>query len=650
LLEYLTSHGLQVPFVRFFERLGHGLVQQVRGAEYLREIQRLGQQLKDNEQLLTVTRADFALEQIRNEELRCRSSELEGQNRELQRQLAHSQAQHLEMAGQIEVLQRQKLHLEIQSQEFLRSSSWKITAPLRFVSMQLRRGRGAVWSSMVRPLRFVYRRMPLSTAQRARCRSWFYRHSPERFLEFPVAVTDSSRNFLNECRQRAMHSAPGRILLIERSVPRPDQDAGSVMIFNFIRIWRQIGYAVNFYPIDQSYDLQYTSALEQLGVGCLHPPEVPYLEFYLARHGSEYDIIFTCRPDHSECLLPLFRRYAPQASLLYETHDLHFVREQRQAEVQNNSKLLEQAAVRKEQELRIARGADCTIVVSEQERETLLREDPTLSVEVIPVINDVVGRGKGYSDRSDLLFIGGYDHQPNIDAVLYFIEKVFPLVVRAIPEIRFHIVGSNPPEKLLKLANESIVVHGFVADISPLLSSMRISVNPLRFGAGVKGKIITSMAHGLPCVGTGIAFEGMLAVSGEQVLIADQPNELAQEILRLYNDEVLWNRLAENGLAFVRDRFSLAVAEATFVRLFGELRRTDAKGKLALERFTTIERYRNAPRGRELAHRRSLENALAIQPPPIKNNGYCFACQQPVVFETDMAYAFCDSDGHLRPN
>jgi glycosyltransferase involved in cell wall biosynthesis len=157
-----------------------------------------------------------------------------------------------------------------------------------------------------------------------------------------------------------------------------------------------------------------------------------------------------------------------------------------------------------------------------------------------------------------------------VDAVDYFVSTIFPALRRSIPGVRFFIVGSNPPDTVQRLACDDVVVTGYVPDISGYLRTARLSVAPLRFGAGVKGKVNTSMAHGLPCVRTSIAAEGMHLVDDENALIADEPAAFIAAVERLYSSHALWTKLPANGLKNVAQHFFVAVVSREIDRLLAD--------------------------------------------------------------------------------
>jgi glycosyltransferase involved in cell wall biosynthesis len=173
---------------------------------------------------------------------------------------------------------------------------------------------------------------------------------------------------------------------------------------------------------------------------------------------------------------------------------------------------------------------------------------------------NVKGTSASFAERRDIVFVGGYQHTPNIDAVQYFVEEIMPLLRKKLPGIRFYAVGSKPPAEIQALASEDVIIAGFVEDLTALLDKMRVSVAPLRYGAGIKGKIGSAMAVGLPVVATTLAVEGMSLTNGEDVMVADGPEQFADAVVSLYQDEVLWNRISHNGIEFAENAWGAEAA------------------------------------------------------------------------------------------
>jgi glycosyltransferase involved in cell wall biosynthesis len=350
-----------------------------------------------------------------------------------------------------------------------------------------------------------------------------------------------------------------KILVIDVRTPTPDHDSGSQDIVSYFKILRSLGCEITFIPAtDFKFMEKYTPDLQRMGVRCLYAPFVRGINRYLKSHGREYDLVMLYKVHCAAYCIDMVRRYCPKARIIFNTVDLHFVREQRQAVIERSCELQEIANKTKIKELSVIRKADCTIVLSTKERELLLEEPNIIGekISVIPLIREIPGCGNSFSDRKDILFVGGFEHRPNVDAMIYFVCDIWPLIKKYLPEIVFYIVGSKPPEEILSLAADDIIVTGYVPDLSPYFHGCRLSVAPLRYGAGLKGKVATSLSYGLPCVATSLAVEGSILETGADILVADMPEAFALAVQRLYRNEDLWNALSERGLTFMKAHFS----------------------------------------------------------------------------------------------
>ena len=368
--------------------------------------------------------------------------------------------------------------------------------------------------------------------------------------------------------------ATGKILVIDVRTPTPDHDSGSQDIVSYFNIFRSLGFEITFIPAtDFKFMGKYTPDLQRMGVRCLYSPFVRGINGYLKSHGQEYDVVLLYKVHCAAYCIDMVRRYCPKAKIIFDTVDLHFVREQRQAVIEASDELLENANKTKILELSVIRKADCTIVLSTAEQEILL-DEPNVrgeKIAVIPLIREIPGRDNSFSDRKDILFLGGFEHRPNVDAMLSFVNDIWPLVKNYLPELVFYIVGSKPPEEILDLAGDDVIVTGYVSDISPYLHGCRLSVAPLRYGAGLKGKIVTSLSYGLPCVASSVAVEGSGLNPGDDILLADKFDEFAEAVIRLYQDEALWKSLSDRGLDYMERHFSFAAGRKRLECLLLEL-------------------------------------------------------------------------------
>jgi O-antigen biosynthesis protein len=373
-------------------------------------------------------------------------------------------------------------------------------------------------------------------------------HSPE-----PTGATD-----LNEYTRRMDLVSRGHILVIDAHLLAPDRDSGSFRMMEIVRAFRRRGHHVTFIPSNLAVRNPYLQDLQSIGVEVIHQAYYPSIIDYLKQHGREIDLAIVSRLDVAARHMAAVRRFAPQAKVVFDTVDLHYVRAERTAQLTNNPAQLAAVADRKKKEIQLAYRADLTLVVSAIEKEILDKECPGIDVRILSNMRPLEqGPTPGFDGRRDLIFIGGFEHAPNPDAVLYFAKEIFPRIQQTIPQAVFQVVGPDPTPEICQLASPSIKILGYVPEVKPIFNQARISVAPLRFGAGVKGKVNQSMALGVPTVVTSIAAEGMHLTHEHDTMIADDPAAFADAVVRLYGSRELWERLSKNGKANVRKHFSV---------------------------------------------------------------------------------------------
>ncbi len=366
-----------------------------------------------------------------------------------------------------------------------------------------------------------------------------------------------------------LHREQPQVLIVDALTPQPDRDSGSVRLVNLMRLLRREGAHVVFLPANRSADGAYTQALQQLGVECWHAPAAKRAPAWLREHGPRFDAAMVCRHYVASEFFPLLRQYAPQARLLFDTVDLHYLRERRAAELDGNAIAMRAAQRTRRLELALVEAADTTLVVSEAERAVLAHDAPHARVQVLSNLHQPTAPGPGWAHRRDLLFVGGFRHPPNVDAVQWFVGEVWPRIHRARPDLQFHCIGADVPAVIQSLAKApGVRIHGHVPDLQPWLDGCRISVAPLRYGAGVKGKVNQAMAHGVPVVATTPAVEGMHLLDGHDVLVADDAQAFADAVLQLDADEALWNGIAANGRDNMAQYFSLDAAREVVRAVF----------------------------------------------------------------------------------
>jgi len=362
------------------------------------------------------------------------------------------------------------------------------------------------------------------------------------------------------------------VLVIDRFIPTHDKDSGSLRMYLLLKILSSLGYRVTFLPDDLQRSEPYAGDLERMGIEVLSGRLD--IQKYLEERGSVFSFVIISRPEQTYKYLPLIRAYALNSLIAYDTVDLHWVRFARAAAINGDRELKERAEQYKNMELFNASCSDVVFTVTEEEKKLLLEEVPELHVEVVPNIHQVYPRVKPFHERKDIMFIGSFLHQPNEDAVQFFVREIFPLIKKRVPDMRFFVVGSDPLESILKLDSDAIKVTGYVRDVSPYFENCRVFVAPLRYGAGMKGKIGQSMAFGLPVVTTMIGAEGIGLANNQNALIADNPAEFAESVMRLYSDEELWYRISRDSLEHIERNYSQSAVSKKMAELFLSLRHT----------------------------------------------------------------------------
>ncbi len=322
----------------------------------------------------------------------------------------------------------------------------------------------------------------------------------DRLTDYPERITNPDDHAA--IRRARDHRLRGRVLVIDAYTPEPDQDSGSLRLRYLFDCFQQLGYGVSFFADNRGYAGDYSSELQKSGVEVLYNPWIASLQDFFRNRGGDFDFIMISRHYVAANYLSLIQRYCPQARLIFDTVDLHYLREQRLAALEDSLPLKRAAAQTRRSELAVIRQAAATLVVSPVEQTVLAEDAPQARVHVLSNIHQVPPRRAPFDARKDILFVGGYQHPPNIDAARWFVDSIWPLIRQEIPDMRFHLIGSKAPEKVRSLHGDGVEFHGFVKDLEPWLDGCRLAVAPLRYGAGVKGKVNLSMSRGQPVVAT----------------------------------------------------------------------------------------------------------------------------------------------------
>jgi GT2 family glycosyltransferase/glycosyltransferase involved in cell wall biosynthesis len=358
-----------------------------------------------------------------------------------------------------------------------------------------------------------------------------------------------------------------RVLVIDACMLTPDRDSGSLRMREILDILVSLGCKVTFIADNLEHRQPYVASLQRAGVEVQFHPYVRSIADFLAGHGADFDLVLMSRHYVAAKHLDNVRDLVPDALTVFDTVDLHFRRAERLAEL--NGSALARIATRatRDEELSLMRRADVTLVVSHAEQELLERIEPRARVMVLSNIHETREDGKPFDEREGLVFIGGFRHPPNVDAILWYAAEVRPLVRERLPGVKTYVIGDDASPTLKELADDDFVFTGYVPDVAPYLSGCRLSISPLRYGAGVKGKVNQAMSYGLPVVATTPSIEGMQLTPGFDVLVGDTPEAFADAVARAYGDRVLWNALADGGRENVRAHFSREAALRAVTRL-----------------------------------------------------------------------------------
>lgn len=371
-----------------------------------------------------------------------------------------------------------------------------------------------------------------------------------------------------------------RVLFIDAETPMADRGSGGMdSIFFMEYLLKRKCHVVFHGEYTPGYDPKYTAILLRMGVECIYQPYHKIWE-YLGSTGWSFTYLFICRIYQARCFDRLLKQYCPQASYIFDTVDVHFVREKLEAELKNDDTLRKNAADTKRYELAAAAAADAAIVISSDEKKLLENEYHLTNVYHIPQARELFGLAPN-PNRRGAVFIGSA-HPPNLDGLRYFHDEILPLLPRdfkltIIGESLKMMIGKTPEYKdLLKCPQFNFA--GFVQDLGTELNHAKITIAPLRYGAGTKGKVASSMAYGVPCVSSSFGTEGTGMVHGENIMIAKSPQEFAEFIKQLFNDQELWQKISDGSIKFIKENYAPETVEKMMDELFDKVKERRSRG------------------------------------------------------------------------
>lgn len=359
-----------------------------------------------------------------------------------------------------------------------------------------------------------------------------------------------------------------RALVVDQRLPKLDRDSGSASAVSFMESLIALGYRVTFVPVSLEFDPVHSAALESRGIEVVDerdvndPAEVVGL--------GAFDLALLLKPETVERFAPALRAGTPATRIVSVPMDAHFVRVGAAAALSGRPEDAAEAARYRAMEFANLGLVDLTVTGSADE-VTLLRElAPAARIDYLPPARAHVDEPLAPpSDRTDLVFLGGFEHPPNLDGLLWFLDECWPAVAAAVPDARLVVYGSAMPDALRSRATDRVIMHGYVADLADAFRTARVFVVPLRYGAGYKGKIVSAMHAGVPIVTTSVGGSGMEL---ESVVVADGAGPFAAAVIDLWNDAARLDALSTRTRAEARARYSPAGQREVLARLIGDLR------------------------------------------------------------------------------
>lgn len=354
------------------------------------------------------------------------------------------------------------------------------------------------------------------------------------------------------------------VLVVDHYVPQPDRDAGSRATFHVISLLVEEGWKVTFWPENLRHDPDYTAQLQQMGVEVLYGDEYwQRFDAWFAEHGRYFSAVVLNRPHVSVNFIDAVRRHS-QARVVYYGHDIHHLRLAEQLKVAPDPAMEAEAERLRGFEQRLWAEADVVLYPSTDEtahvRQWLAARGGGAEAQTVPLFayepldhTQVAGP----QQRQDILFVAGFAHAPNVDAARWFVGQILPRVREVLPQVRLSIVGSNPHPDVQALADESVEVTGYVSDVrlAAYYQQARVAIAPLRFGGGVKGKVLESLRFGLPCVTTPTGMQGLGDAAGFMPASAD-PQQFADLVVEMLTDDARWLQVSVESRAFIAAHYS----------------------------------------------------------------------------------------------
>ena len=347
-----------------------------------------------------------------------------------------------------------------------------------------------------------------------------------------------------------------RVLMVDNSFPRLGHDAGSYAAVQEMKLLISLGCKVTFLPHNLLHLGIHVDCLQRLGVECVHSPFHRSVAKFFERRGDEFDVVYITRYVVAEKIIPLVRQYS-QAKVIFNNADLHFLREMRTAKAVGTADF-SAVNVTRERELAVMNSADVVLSYSDIELEIISTHLLTSrKLFRCPWVLREQCDTKSREERRGFVFLGGFAHPPNRFAMDWFISNVMPILNQRRPELTLHIWGSQLPDGTGWDQQPGVVLEGYAQSLDQVFNSAMVFIAPLQSGAGIKGKVLDSLAYGVPTVLSSVAAEATGLIDGNSTLIAQTPEQWALHIESLMDDELLWQHIRNNAIVLRDKQYSL---------------------------------------------------------------------------------------------
>lgn len=376
-------------------------------------------------------------------------------------------------------------------------------------------------------------------------------------------------------------------LVIDTITPTPDRNSGSIDTYNQLIFLHNNGFHVTFIPLENFVKIEYyIQELQKRGIKCIYQPYYESVEKFCSDHKNFFDLILINREENFTEIYPLAKKYFPKAKLWLHNVDLNFIRLARQAKIEKNFKLIKRAKEVKNSEITNNINSDISTVVSLFELNYL--KNKRINCELLPVFRIKNQKKiKTFDERNGLVFIAGFNHLPNQDALTYFLDDIFPSVQKHLPGVQCSVIGNNLPKNLLIRIKEFQNIRYYPdrsnTELEELVNNHKIGIAPLRYGAGTKGKVITYMANHLPFVASKIAIEGINPYTIKDCIYYFN-TDFVEKIVNLYKDKVLYENVQKEINIMYHQNFSEACYKTSFSNILHKLNLSQAESNFSVKK------------------------------------------------------------------